>query len=504
MTADLLLRNVRVHGAPPHHDAVAISGERISWIGIAREAGPAGRVLNAGGALLTPAFVDAHVHATATGIALGGLDLTGSRSLAEAMERLHSFCTAHPGMHVIGHGWDETGWPEGRAPTRHDLDHASRGAVVYLTRIDVHSAIASTALINAVPDLRIKDGFEPAGWLRRDAHHAARAHALESISDEQRLHAQRLTRRRAAQLGIGSFHELGGPQISSPADFAGLLALAAREPGTHVVGYWGELGGIERARELGALGAAGDLFADGAIGSHTACLRAVYADEEHTGAAYLTAAQIRDHVVACTRAGLQAGFHVIGDGAMDLVVAGFREAERQVGVEALRSARHRLEHVEMVDDAALRMLAQLRVYASVQPVFDALWGGTSGMYAERLGRARAAEMNPYRTMSDLGVLLAFGSDSPVTPLDPWGTVRAAVHHRTPQERIPVAAAFAAHTVGGWSAAKLDGRGRISVGAPAYLAVWDVPEFPDLAGDGRLPKCRLTIVAGQAVFHDGSW
>src|SRR5207245_3304415 len=106
--------------------------------------------------------------------------------------------------------------------------------------------------------------------------------------------------------------------------------------GPDVVGYWGELGGIERARELGALGAAGDLFADGAIGSHTACLRTVYADDDHTGFSYLSAGEVRDHVVACARVGLQAGFHSIGDGAMDAVVAGFEEAAQIVGAETIR------------------------------------------------------------------------------------------------------------------------------------------------------------------------
>jgi hypothetical protein len=290
-----------------------------------------------------------------------------------------------------------------------------------------------------------------------------------------------------------------------------MLALARTEPGPDVVGYWGELGGVEKARELGALGAAGDLFADGAIGSHTACLRSVYADGDHTGHAYLTAAQVRDHVVACTRAGLQAGFHAIGDGALEAVVAGFSEAAAVVGADALRAVRHRLEHVEMVDPSMIATLADLQVVASVQPAFDRLWGGPEGMYAERLGAERAATLNPFATMAAAGVVLALGSDSPVTPLDPWGTVRAAARHRTPDQGLEVAAAFDAHTRGGWRAARVDDGGVLRVGAPATFAAWTATQgtgatqgkgtsLPALDPDGPLPQARRTVVRGTTVFE----
>src|SRR4029079_18400344 len=131
-------------------------------------------------------------------------------------------------------------------------------------------------------------GYADSGHVAIDAHHVVRRVAREAGSPEQRRAAQRATLDRAAELGVGSVHELGGPDISSPEDFQALLALAAAEPGPDVVGYWGELDGVAAARDLAALGAAGDLFADGAIGSHTACLRAPYADADHTGHAYLT------------------------------------------------------------------------------------------------------------------------------------------------------------------------------------------------------------------------
>ncbi|MCP9973094.1 amidohydrolase family protein [Streptomyces somaliensis] len=183
-----------------------------------------------------------------------------------------------------------------------------------------------------------------------------------------------------------------------------------------------------------------------------------YADAPHTGTAHLDAATVAAHVAACTEAGLQAGFHAIGDAAVTAVVEGVRAAAEAVGPHRIRAARHRVEHAEMLTPQTVAAFAELGLTASVQPAFDAAWGGDDGMYAERLGVERARTLNPYAALLRAGVPLAFGSDSPVTPLDPWGTVRAAAFHRTPEHRVSVRAAFTAHTRGGWRAAAATTRG----------------------------------------------
>ena len=151
-------------------------------------------------------------------------------------------------------------------------------------------------------------------------------------------------------------------------------------------GYWGELGGAAKARELGAVGAAGDLYADGALGSRTASVRAPYADGDHgCGEAFLTAEQAGEHLLDCVRVGVQGGFHAIGDAAIATVLEGFALAAKAVGVDRLREGRHRIEHVELIDKAMIARMVEFGVIASVQPVFDALWGGPDRMYAQRLG-----------------------------------------------------------------------------------------------------------------------
>jgi predicted amidohydrolase YtcJ len=462
-----------------------VSGGLIGWIGDedGADAITADRTIELAGASIQPAFVDGHVHATATGLALTGLDLTGLPSLAAALGAVREYADTLPVSAVLlGHGWDESGWPERRPPTARELDEVAGGRQVYLSRTDVHSCVVSTALLRQI------DGGDSDGHLSVDAHHAARAIAYASVTAAQRTNAQRATLRHAASLGIAGLHECGGPEIAGEDDFVGLLKLA--EPGPLVTGYWGELGAIDKARELGAYGAGGDLFADGALGSHTAALSTTYAGKSTKGHAYLSAEEIRDHVVDCVSAGVPAGFHAIGDAAVDTVVAGFLTAEEKVGHEAIRAARHRIEHAEMLSPATIRLIADLGLTASVQPAFDAAWGGPGGMYAERLGAERAAALNPFASLHSSGVRMVFGSDSPVTALNPWAGIRAAVEHRTDRHRLPWPAAFAAHTRAGWACVGQRG-GVLAVGEPAHLAV-----FQGESSDG----CVRTLVHGLEIFR----
>lgn len=521
-----LYRGGRVYStAEPFATALVVEGEQVAWVGsdAAAEVHADGvdAVVDLDDAFVTPAFVDAHVHVTSTGLHLSGLDLSRAATLGEALDLVERHSRKVRGGVVLGHGWDETRWPEARPPRRDELDRASYGGVVYLSRVDVHSCVASSALMALAPEVRSAPGFVVDGWLSQQAHHIVRRIALDSVTPGQRRVAQRVCLEHAASLGIGMVHELGGPEISSPDDFEDLLAEVGPASGLDVIGYWGEGGGPDVAVSLGATGAAGDHFVDGAIGSRTAYLRAPYADSPTQGAAYTTAAVIREHVVACSRAGVQAGYHVIGDGAMDLVVAGFREAAETVGDELVRAAQHRLEHVEMVDDDAQVLLARLGVLASVQPVFDALWGGHSGMYSERLGTDRAQQLNPFATLQRAGIPLALGSDAPVTPLAPWEALRAATHHHQVSERLTARAAFTAHTRGGWRAAGRRG-GVLAPGERANLAIWQcgelvvetpddrvsawstdpraaVPGLPSLSAGGTNPVCLRTIVAGRTVY-----
>ncbi|WP_346623620.1 amidohydrolase [Blastococcus montanus] len=502
--ASLLLTDVRIGDRAGR--ALYVRAGRIAWLGDAADAPGADRVIAGEGALLTPAFVDAHVHATATGLALTGLDLHSSSSVADAVAALRAHAEAVPDGIVLGTGWDETAWPERRGLTRADLDAAVGNRPVYLARVDVHSATVSTALLDGVPGIAGRPGFAADGRLRLDAHHAARKAAYGAVMGAQRTAAQRATRAAAAALGIGSLHEMAGPEVSSADDLRNLLALAGAEPGPRVLGYWGELserGGLELVRELGLAGAGGDLFCDGALGSHTAALSAPYSDRPDTcGALRFETASLAEHVRACTTAGLQAGFHCIGDAAVEQVLEAVGIVVAELGASAVRACRHRLEHLEMPSASVMARMRDWDMVASVQPAFDAAWGGRAGMYAERLGLERALATNPLADLAESEVALALGSDAPVTPLDPWGGVHAAVDHRTPGSGLRPFDAFDAATHGGWHAARAEHPlGPLAVGAPADLAVWATGEgLSQVLADRGRPACHLLVVDGEPVGH----
>ncbi len=558
----MLYRGGSVHTpADPFATALLVEDGVVAWVGSddaaesmsrlssGRGGGGDVAVVDLEGALVTPAFVDAHVHVTETGLALDGVDLRGAGSSGELLDAVAAaFRAGHEDgeqrgrgpLTILGHGWDDTAW-HGPLPTREELERAAPGAEVYLSRVDVHSALVSPALAARAG---IDGGACGSARVTWQDHHAARD-TTRRLTPARRERAQASALRAAAAAGIGCVHENAAPHVGSGEDLRALLDLVAAgrrgEEGQHdalptVLALWGQaVVDVEDARaavdalalsveHLGSfIGLAGDLVADGSLGSRTAALSSPYADGSPAPAPSLDAAAITAHLVACTRAGLPGGFHVIGDAAVAEVVEGLRGAEAVLGRPALAGARHRLEHAEMLSPADVAVLAELGVTVSAQPAFDAAWGGSDGMYAERLGPERAAAMNDLAGLVSAGVPLALGSDSPVTPFAPWEAVRAAAFPHEGAHATTARAAFLAHTRGGWRAAGRDGVGSLVPGAPATFAVWEpgdlvvqtpdaavagwstdarsgTPGLPDLTPGVRAPACLRTVVDGRVV-HD---
>ena len=509
---------------------MAVRDGVVAWLGddaVGRAQFPDADSIDLDGAFVAPAFVDSHVHLTATGLHLTGLDLSAATSRDQCLRVIADHVAANQGQPVWGHGWDDSAWPPDQRLTTADIDAVAGQHPAYLSRVDVHSALASTALRDRVSGLSSVVGFDPQRPLSAQAHHLVRAEARRLLTARQRDDARRAALDAAAAVGIVAVHECAGPDIGGAEDWN---ELRGTDHGVDVIGYWGEaVSTADQARALveatGARGLAGDLFVDGALGSHTAWLSEPYTDAPGcTGNCYLDTDAVSEHLFACTEAGITAGFHVIGDGAVTAVVDALERTVERFGVPAVARCGHRLEHLEMVSAPQAERLGGWGITASMQPGFDATWGGEDGMYAGRLGPHRAATLNPLALLASAGVRLAFGSDSPVTAMDPWAWVRAASHHRTPGSAISVRAAFAATTRGAWRAGGVrDGvTGTLVPGAPASYAVWDtaeldvsapadnvarwstdprsrVPVLPNLDPDRPLPRCRQTVHRG-VVLH----
>lgn len=531
-----MYRNGSVYSsADPFASAMLVDGDVVAWVGSEHAAtsllDSRMREVDLRGALVTPGFVDSHVHVTETGLALDSVDLAGARNATELLDLVAARSTVGSAL-LLGHGWDNSLWRDTRLPSADELDRATGGRDVYLARVDVHSGLVSGALAARL-GLASLAGWDGSGLVSGTAHTTARA-AARTLSPGQRTAAQERALRHAAANGYVALAEMSAPHVGSLEDLTALMALTGGGGAAlpQILPYWGQLvSSADEAREVLAtlsaagvdvLGLAGDINIDGSLGSRSAFLRQPYSDGSF-GSAHLSVDQVANHLAATSELGLTGGFHVIGDAAMEIAVAGLVKATEMVGIDKIRAAGHRFEHAEMVDEAAMAALAHHAVGVSVQPAFDALWGGREGMYADRLGADRALTLNPLARFYEAGVPIFFGSDAPVTPLDPWASIRSALNHHAPSSRISARAAFIGHTRAGWRAAKSDNpfHGQLGAGAPASFAIWDVEQLMVQVADERVqswstdprartpllpaldsdndPRCLQTVHLGRELF-----
>jgi predicted amidohydrolase YtcJ len=488
-----------------HARAVVVRGSRVVWVGDDPEQAPPHQErLELPGCVIGPAFVDAHAHLTPTGLAATGLDLSDVGSGEDVLRAVAAYAGQHTGRVVWGHGFDPHRFPDA-LPSPDDLARAASGRAVYLSRVDGHACLVDRQTLAAAPLARAEgvetDDEGPTGMLRREANHIVRRWSVGAMSTAELDAARHAAVERAASVGIGSVHEMGGPDIMGLDDFD---AWVEGPWPIEVVPYWGGLDlSIAIERDLRAVG--GDLFLDGSLGSHTAALVAPYADRPGTvGNLEFDDDTLIEWLTEVARAGLQSGVHAIGDAALRQIVGCWRTVARAFDdedrSEIVRRGRHRIEHAEVMPPDLLDDLAELGLVISAQPAFEARWGGPNGMYADRLGPERAAWTNPFRAMADRGVGIAFGSDANVTRMDPWGTIHAAEHRRNAEHEVSRLEAVSMSTLGGRSAARQDRFvGVVRAGMRADLAAFEGD--PYAADDPRGTHCLLTVVAGRVAYGD---
>jgi predicted amidohydrolase YtcJ len=477
--------------------AVAVESGRITAVVPAAEVGSLGadRVVDLGDATLMPGFVDAHVHLSATGLADHGADLREARSVAELLEIVRAAAARAADGLLWGDGYDETRFDLPELPTPAELADAAGGRPVYLSRVDGHQGLATldvlgdSGALDAAGCDRDPDG-QPTGVTRGDANHLARRHALASLPADTLLAAQDAALCQAARRGVVCVHEMGGPDIAGRRDFELLLDRVEALP-IEVIGYWGDLD-LEYVADRKLAQVGGDLFLDGSLGSHTAALSTPYEDRPDTcGALYHDDGELTELYVRASQAGIQVGVHAIGDVAIGQALRCARRAIKAVGPTAFRGCRHRIEHVELLGADGADRMATLGLAASVQPAFDAAWGGPDGMYARRLGPRRAKSMNPFADLWRRGVPTGGSSDACVTPLDPWHGIASAVHHHRPSQRLGLPVAMEVFTFGGRVLARQERvSGTIEPGQRADLTAF--------AGD-VLAADPADLEGGEAIF-----
>jgi hypothetical protein len=264
---------------------------------------------------------------------------------------------------------------------------------------------------------------------------------------------------------------------------------------------------VERVRDMGLPRIGGDYFLDGSFGSHTAWLARPYSSAPPEGSppagiSYRDDAELLDLFRTAQSSFLQMGVHAIGDAAIEQAISTWEKVAAETGEDAVRSLGHRIEHFECASDDHIDRAGRLGLRASVQPAFDHYWGGTDGLYARRIGEERALGMNRFGTMARRGLRIGAGSDSTVTPLDPFLQMASLRGHHVEVERLDATAALEIHSVGSRAMADDGSAGVIAAGQSADLVLVDRDLLSVGVEDLVATEVLGTWIAGERVWPAG--
>ena len=525
----------------PRAQALAIRGGRVLAVGsegkVQAAVGGRAEPINLHGRAVIPALTDAHVHFVGYALGRRELRLEGVADYQAALQRVSAAAAALPeGAWLLGGGWDHTLWG-GRWPRGEDLDRAAPGRPVLLSRKDGHSAwVSGRALeIAGIDD----DTPDPAGGAIQREKTRATGILFENAIDLVGRHipeatqADRIAATRDAMIEAHSYGMAGVhiPPGLGREDASRVLAdlQILRERGQLKLRCLAHLGldGLDEALYLGIRSGLGDrwlriggvkMFADGSLGSETAEMLSHYEGRRHLGTATMATEDLNDAVRRALAGGISVAIHAIGDAANRRVLDAIEAALSQqsaagdevpaAGWQLPTIIPNRIEHAQILNPRDIPRFAELGVVASMQPIHC-----TSDMEtAERLwGAERCATAYAWQALQRAGATLAFGSDAPVEPLNPWLSVHAAVTRQRPgnipaegwfpEQRLDVTSALRGFAVGAAVAAgAAHEQGTLAPGMLADLAVLSADPFKIDPSALREVTAELTMIEGEIVWE----
>lgn len=462
------------------------------------EEGRRGAVIDLAGATVVPGFIDTHVHVLQTGLAESTLDFDGCRRLAEVLDLVAGAASEPGGEWILGRRLDDFKLEEKRPPSAAELDRVARGRPVYLDHRSLHYAVVNRAALAALGLGKADLPPEPfAGLLRGRPLQVARQRLMASIDPATKATALRRAAEKAARVGVTTLHAIEGGELFGDQDIPLILSLRD-QLAAHLVLYWSTTD-VAAAAAAGLRSVGGDVLLDGTLGSQTAALSQPYADQPATsGSLYRPFQAVAGFFRAAHAAGLQAAAHAIGDRAISQALDAYELVLREAPRADLR---HRIEHFGLPTPRDVERAAHLGVAVATQPAFALLRGGPGSVYEARLGPERERRAYPLRELLDAGVLVAGGSDSEVTPLDPLLGLHACVNHPHPAQRLAAREALALFTVNGARIAFAEERcGDLRVGLDADLAVLDANPLTCPGERLRELKVLMTLKQGHIVYR----
>jgi predicted amidohydrolase YtcJ len=530
----------------PPGTCVRVRGERITGVGPAAAAGPAGSasVVDLQGGTLVPGFIDAHAHPLFAGAQLRACDLRQAGTAAEYLEVIAAYARDHPGAEwITGGGWSLDAFPGG-LPRREALDAVVPGRPVFLPNRDGHGAWVSSRALELAgidrstpdpPDGRIERDAsrDPTGMLQEGAAQLV-SRLLPPATEDDWDQALLAAQSRLLSLGITGWQDAivgrdHGDRGADPLD-AYLRAARAGTLVANVVGalWWDRNRGLEQLPELIQRRDAGQagrfratsvkMMLDGIAESHTAAMLEPYLDgdgcaTEHSGLDFIDPDELPRFVTALDREGFQVHFHALGDRAVRNALDAVQAARRASGGQG---GRHHLAHLQVIHPDDIPRFSRLSATANIQPLWATHEPQMDELTIPFLGERRAGWQYPFRSLADAGSELCAGSDWPVSSPNPlWGAhvavnrslpASAGGHGRDPflpQQRLGLTSILAAYTSGSARVNGLDAAtGSIREGLDADFAVIDA----DLShlGDHEISRAAVTAtwVRGQLAYQQG--
>lgn len=482
-------------------DGVVVAvGDAAAGFGSTTAAGGR-RVLDVRGATVVPGMIDTHVHFSLTGLGLFAVDLAGVADVGAALARIAAGANRMPpDALVLGMGYEPHATAEQRFPARAELDAAAGGRPVYVMESGGHwcavndAAFAQLRLAPGTPGIERDERGERTGVLREAANTAAFTELWRVFAEQVGLgRAFTAGAREAVQHGVTTLHALDDlPNVQA------LLACAEALP-LRVVPYT-QSKDVAAVQALGLrqIGGCGQVMVDGDFGPHTAALLQPYADAPDTcGVLYWQDEALDAYVATAHAAGMQVALHCLGSGAIEQLLNAY---ERALAAHPRTDHRHRIEHFQLPAPGQAARARRLGVTLAMQPSFNYYWPHTSG-YPAVIGPERAAQLDPIRSALAAGLEVAFGSDSPVTPMRPLQWIQAAVTHSNPDQRITVAEALHACTMAGARLAFQEAQlGSLTAGKWGDLVVLEAD--PHDVAPQQIEKIRVlaTVVGGRVVYE----
>lgn len=532
VTADMVLWGGAIYTAEdsgPTAEAVAVQNGRIIYVGsrIGAEAYvTAGtRIVDLEGGSLYPGFTDAHAHLSGIGVRELTLNLEGIRSLQALQQALSDYAQDNADQSVIvGRGWIETHWPEGRFPSRWDIDDVVADKPVILFRADGHAAVANSAAFNAAgvtgatPDpfggaIQKNALDEPTGILIDTAMGLVRELIPTPTRDDV---AEQLTvgGRVYSQYGWTGLHNMS----VSWQEVELLEALSDR--GDMAIRVYNSINpgdanqlfqtGMRTSQNNRIVTRAIKLYMDGALGSRGAALLQPYADANTSGLILSKSEDVLPLMETALRQGIQINMHAIGDRGNRQLLDWFEQTFNAVPPleRAVATPRWRDEHTQIVHPDDIPRYALLGVIPSMQPSHAI---GDLHFAPDRLGEERLRGAYAWQTFLDTGVIIAGGSDAPVERGDPLIEFYAATARRDlsgfqgenwhPEEALTRAEALKMFTL--WPAVASFAEseiGSIAVGKKADFTAFDIDLMTVPEADIPRGRALFTIVDGEIVYQ----